>query len=250
MRGYSANLGFLWADLPLTEAIRAARRAGFAAVEMHWPYATPATEIRAALEETSLPLVALNTRPGGAGEFGLSALPGREAEARAAIDEALAYATATGAQAVHVMAGNGGADATFREALRYACGRAAPRGLTVLIEPLNRHDAPGYFLRDTTQAAALIESLALPGLKLMFDAYHVARTEAPDAHSLRARFDALRPLIGHVQIAGVPDRGRPDRGTIDIASLVPSLGWDGHVGAEYRPDGAPEASLDWLPRAG
>ena len=49
---FSANLGFLWNDRPLPDAIRAAKSAGFDAVECHWPYDVPTTIIRAALEET------------------------------------------------------------------------------------------------------------------------------------------------------------------------------------------------------
>lgn len=86
---FSANLGFLWNDLPLPEAIRRAREAGFDAVECHWPYDTPAEDVAAALAECSLVMLGLNTRRGGAGENGLLALPGREQGARAAIDEAI-----------------------------------------------------------------------------------------------------------------------------------------------------------------
>ena len=244
---FSANLGFLWAELPLPDAIRAAHRAGFDAVECHWPFDTPAGVTRDALQETGLPMLGLNTRRGNvaAGENGLAALPGREAEARAAIDEALAYARATGTAAVHVMAGRTDdprAEDTFLANLAYACHAAEPDGITILIEPLNPHDAPGYFLKDTAQAVRLIQTLDHPRLRLMFDCYHVARVEG----DVCARFAAVRPLIGHVQIAGVPARGRPDRGDVDYGSLLPSLGWPGPIGAEYRPGGATEDSLGWL----
>jgi 2-dehydrotetronate isomerase len=108
MPGFSANLGFLWTDLLLPDAIRAAARVGFAAVECHWPYDTPPEAVLAALRETGLPMLSLNTRRGdvAAGDNGLAALPGHEPEARADIDEALDYAAALDAQAVHVMAGN------------------------------------------------------------------------------------------------------------------------------------------------
>ena len=241
MREFSANLGFLWADLSLPEAIRAAKTAGFAAVECHWPYATPADEVAAALAETGLAMLALNTRPGGQGEFGLSALKGREAEARAAIDEALAYAAAIGARAVHVMAGVGGDEAVFRASLAHACDRAPP-GVTILVEPLNPFDVPGYHLTDLAQAAATLAAVARPNLKVMFDCYHAGR----GGLDIAAAFTALRPLIGHVQIAAVPDRGPPDHGTVDYATLLPQLDWPGPIGAEYRPGGKTEASLAWL----
>ncbi|UWQ22980.1 hydroxypyruvate isomerase family protein [Jannaschia sp. W003] len=238
---FSANLGFLWADRPLPDAIRAAARAGFDAVEFHWPYDTPPEAVRAALDETRLPCLGLNTRRGDTN--GLSAMPGRGEEARAAVDEAVAYARTVGAGAVHVMAGfaeGTAADAAFRETLEYACD-AAPE-LTILIEPLNRFDAPGYFLQTTGQAVVLIDALARPNLKLMFDCYHVQITEG----DLTRRFAAVRGDVGHVQFAGVPDRGPPDRGEVAYERLLPALEWDGPLGAEYRPGGDTDATLGWM----
>jgi hydroxypyruvate isomerase len=150
---FSANLGFLWTDRPLPDAIRAAKSAGFDAVERHWPYETPTRETKAALLETGLPMLGLNTRRGDVaqGQNGLAALPGRENEARAAIDEALAYAHDISASAVHVIAGLSSgprARAAFCENLAYAC-EATPEGVTILIEPLNHYNAPGYCLTAT-----------------------------------------------------------------------------------------------------
>ena len=244
MRRFSANLGFLWADRPLPQAIRAAHAAGFDAVECHWPYAVPAADTRAALDETGLTMLSLNTRPGdpARGEFGLCALKGREAEARAAVDEALAYAVATGTRAVHVMAGRKGDHDTFLAALARACDSALPLGLTILIEPLNRFDAPDYLLETMDQAAAILDTLDRPNLRLMFDCYHVARTEG----DVLAAFRRHRARIGHVQFAAVPDRGPPDHGSVAYASLLPSLDWTGPFGAEYRPNGPTEQTLGWL----
>jgi hydroxypyruvate isomerase len=247
---FSANLGFLWADRPLAHAIHAAADAGFDAVECHWPFAAPASEVSAALATTGLPMIGLNTSPGdrAAGEFGLAALPGREGEARAAIDEAIAYAAAVGARHVHVMAGHAegpAAEDAFLVNLDHACRAAAPRGIGILIEPLNRHDAPGYFLATTGQAEALIDRLGAPNLRLMFDCYHVQRTEG----DLTRRLAALFPKIGHIQFASVPDRGPPDGGEVDYAHVfaeIAQLGWTSPLGAEYRPRGATEATLGWL----
>ena len=208
MTAFSANLGFLWTELDLPAAIRAAKRAGFAAVECHWPYQTPSEDVRAALRETGLPLVSLNTSRGALGQNGLAALPGETSRARAAIDEALAYAAAVGAEAVHVMAviAEGlDARAAFLANLAYAANRTTR---TILIEPLNRLDAPGYFLTTTDQARRIAEDVGAPNLKIMFDCYHVTRTEG----DVIARLDALLPIIGHVQFASVPERGPPGTG--------------------------------------
>lgn len=247
---FSANLGFLWADLPLPDAIRAAQAAGFDAVECHWPYAVPAADVRTALDETGLQMLGLNTSRGDTakGENGLSALPGREAEARAAIDQAIAYALAIGAPAIHVMAGiASGADAhaTFCTNLAHACAQGARHGLTILIEPLNRHDAPGYFLTTTGQASAIIVRLGVPNLKLMFDCYHVQRTEGDLTH----RLTALQPLIGHIQFASVPERAAPDHGEVDythVFKTIRDMGWSRPLGAEYRPGNDTGATLGWL----
>ncbi len=250
---FSANLGFLWNDRPLPEAIRAAKAAGFDAVECHWPYETPVDEVKAALRETGLPMVGLNTRRGdvGAGDNGLSAIPGRDAEARAAIDEAIAYATAIGTPNIHVMAGfvsGAEARATFAENLAYACTNAAPNGITILIEPLNKYDAPGYFLTTTDQALAIIETVQAPNLKLMFDCYHVQLMEG----DLTRRIETLLPWIGHFQFAPVPDRGAPDHGEINYAhvfEVTRRLGYDAPLGAEYKPGGNTDHTLGWLNNA-
>jgi hydroxypyruvate isomerase len=248
MTGFSANLGFLWADRSLPDAIRAARAAGFDAVECHWPYDVPAQDVAAALAETGLPMLGLNTRRGdvGAGENGLSALAGRAAEARTAIDEAVAYAAIVDAAAIHVMAGFAQgqvAHDTFVANLRHACAAAPSR--TILIEPLNRHDAPGYFLQTTDQARSIMADVAAPNLKLMFDCYHVGRTEG----DLITRLTDLFPLIGHIQFASVPDRGAPDQGEVNYSAVfaaIDALGWSKPLGAEYKPGGDTDATLGWM----
>ncbi|MEM8978494.1 MAG: TIM barrel protein [Pseudomonadota bacterium] len=254
MPRFSANLGFLWTELSLPDAIRAAKANGFGAVELHWPYATPAEEVRAALDETGLPLLGLNTTRGdvAGGENGLTALAGREDEAWAAIEEALAYASVTGAGAVHVMAGfaqGAEAHATFVAALKRAAPLAAEQGVTLLIEPLNRHDAPGYFLSTTDQAALIIEEVGAPNLKLMFDCYHVGRTEG----DILTRAGSMRDIIGHVQFAAVPSRGAPDHGELNYAEIFQGLagiGFEGPLGAEYKPGGPTEPSLAWMAELG
>ncbi len=247
---FSANLGFLWANETLPNAIRAAKTAGFDAVECHWPYEFSAAEVKAALEETGLAMLGLNTRRDvtKSNENGLCALPGREADARALIDEAISYAGAIRAGAVHVMAGfASGRDAhiTFVDNLKYAIEAAKTHGTTILIEPLNRHDAPGYFLQTTDQARDLIDEIASPNLKLMFDCYHVGRTEG----DLTTRLNDLLPVVGHIQFASVPDRGTPDHGELnyaDIFTTIDQLGWNSPLGAEYKPQASTEATLGWL----
>jgi len=250
MTRFSANLGFLWRELSLPDAIRAAARAKFDAVECHWPYDTPLDEVNAALQDSGLEMLGINTVRGdvAAGEIGLSAVPGREAEARAAIDEAVAYAHSINARNIHVMAGiaqGAAAQDTFVANVRYAAEQAAVHGITILIEPLNRYDAPGYFLQTSDQAMSLIEATGAKNIKLMFDCYHVQIMEG----DLTRRLRALMPMIGHVQIAGVPDRCEPDQGEVNYRHILlelNALGYDIPIGAEYRPAGTTEEGLGWM----
>lgn len=245
---FSANLGFLWTELSLDQAIHAAADAGFAAVECHWPYTNPPEVIARALHQTNLPMLALNTRPGdvAAGEFGLAALPGRMPDAQAAIREALAYARAIGAQAVHVMSGKAqGPEArkVFAENLRFALAEAGD--LTLLIEPINAHDVPGYFLSDLDTALGLIDEIGAPNLRLMADCYHLARM----GHDVARVLAEVLPVTGHIQFADHPGRGAPGTGALDldaVFTLLGTLGWTAPIGAEYRPNGSTGASLGWM----
>ncbi|MEM6466145.1 MAG: TIM barrel protein [Pseudomonadota bacterium] len=247
---FSANLGFLWTELSLPDGIRAAHHAGFDAVECHFPYDEDPSAVVAALEETGLPMLGLNTVRGNveAGEFGLCALPGRQADARASIEQAVTMAKAIGAQAVHCMAGRTvapGARIAYLENLTYAADLAEEAGLNVLIEPINHRDAPDYHLRYLEEAEDVIRSLQRPCIRLMFDLYHSQITQGDLIENLRTYL----PIIGHVQIAAVPSRQEPDGGEVDYPQVLKALaemGYEGYVGAEYRPGASTEAGLGWL----
>lgn len=251
MTKFSANLGFLWKELSLPDAIRAAADAGFEAVECHFPYDVDPTEVQSVLSQTGLPMLGLNTRVGDAekGEFGLSALPGREEEARHLIDEAFDYAAAIGCRAVHVMAGKSGgtdeAQSVFKSNLAYAAKRAATMDATVLIEPINQRDAPGYHHSTVEEARAIINSVGHDNIKVMFDCYHLQISQGDLLMRLKDNLDA----IGHIQIAAVPDRGEPDAGEVDYTWLLQELDelpYDGFVGAEYKPRLDTNSGLAWL----
>jgi 2-dehydrotetronate isomerase len=249
MPRFSANLGFLFADRPLPKRIEAAAAAGFPAIELHWPYDVPAAEIRAAIDWAGVAMLNLNMPVGGAGEFGLGALPGREGDFEAAFETALSYGEAIGASAVHCLAGlvedGAAAEAAFVGNLRSAADKAARAGMTILIEPMNPRDRPGYLLSRVEQAAAIVAAAERRNVRIMFDAYHVQITQGDLTHRLETHL----PLVGHIQIAAVPDRGEPDSGEIDFEWLCGRLdraGYAGFVGAEYQPRGRTEDGLGWL----
>ena len=251
MPRHSANLGFLWADRPLLDRIDAAARAGFRAIELHWPYDVPAEAVKAHVQGHGLSLLSINTPLGSReGDSGLGAVAGREAEFLAGFHQAADYASAAGATSIHVMAGlpEGGDLAKARRAFEANLAAISPlakaRGLTLLLEPLNPRDKPGYFYHRIEDAAAIIAGVGHPALKIMFDCYHVQVGQGDVLRRLEAHFG----LIGHIQIAAAPSRHEPDEGELDYRTVlaeIDRLGYQGWVGAEYRPRADTDAGLAW-----
>jgi hydroxypyruvate isomerase len=191
-----------------------------------------------------------------AGERGVAALPGREQEFRDGVEKALVYAKATKCRLLHAMAGVLPADHDRAQAervyianLQFAAERLAAEGITVVIEPINTRDIPGYFLNTTTQGMAIIERVGRPNLKLQLDLYHVQIMEGDLAH----RIGALAGHYPHVQVAGNPGRHEPDVGEINypfLFDLLDEIGYAGWIGCEYRPKGETKAGLGWARRYG
>jgi len=253
---FAANLTMLFNEVPFTERFAAAAAAGFGGVECLFPYAHPADELAGLLAAHGLQQALFNLPPGDwdAGERGLAALPGREDEFRASVATALAYARALRCPTLHVMAGlvPEGADrvamhATYVANLRHAADAVADDGITLVIEPLNDRDVPGYFLPRIDAAAAIVAEVDRPNVGLQFDCYHVQIMDGDLATRLRRHAG----LIRHVQIAGVPERHEPDTGEVAypyLFGLLDELGYAGWVGCEYRPRTTTVAGLGWLPR--
>jgi 2-dehydrotetronate isomerase len=249
---FSANLGLLWPDRPLLQRIEAAAQAGFRAIEMHFPYDVPPAEIATGARKNGLTVLGINSSPGdfARGERGLGALPGRERDFQAAVDQSITYCVGCGARAIHVMGGNvvdadrQRARTIFANNLRVAASKAATHDLSLLLEPLNPRDNPGYFYKTVAAAVSLLDELALPNIKLQFDVYHVAVSEG----DVLTRLKRYMPLIGNVQIAAVPSRAEPDEGEIAypaIFAALDALDYQGWVGCEYRPRGDTDEGLVW-----
>ena len=240
---FSANLGFLWKELPFLDRIRRASEYGFGAVEFHdQAQGADRAELKAVLAETGLPVVGLNVRMGDTA--GCAAIPGSGDQARQDIADAIEVAEDIGAGAIHVLAGKvegNEARAAYLQTLRHAVEQTS---LTILIEPICRAAMPGYFLNTIEQAAEIIAEIGNPRLKIMFDCFHV-QTESG---SVLKRFKIHLGQIGHVQIASTPDRAEPFPGELDYRILLPAFrkaGYLGAFGCEYHPHGRTEDGLAW-----
>lgn len=254
MPRFAANLSMLFNEQPFLDRFEAAAAAGFEAVEYLFPYDYGVKELKARLDRYGLSQALFNAPPGdwAAGERGIACLPGREQEFMAGIEQALDYAAVLGNRHIHVMAGlvpgnlaYDEAHACYIENLKRAAQRARQQAVTLLIEPINYIDMPGYFISLQEDAIALIDEIDEPNLRLQFDCYHCQIMQGNVVETFRN----LLPYIGHVQIAGVPGRHEPDNGELYypyIFEQIEAAGYGGYIGCEYRPRTNTEEGLGWL----
>ncbi len=251
MPRFAANLGYLFTEHPMLERVGAAANAGFRGIELQFPYEVPAAAMKGEIERHRLTILGLNTPRGEReGEFGLAAVPGREKDWESVFGKALDYITAIGGSAVHCLAGKvepnerPAADRVFAANLSRAADLAAAKKVTLLIEPINPRDRPGYFLNHLEHAADIVAKIGKPNVRIQFDFYHMQIVGG----DLIYRLEQYLPVIGHLQCGAVPSRHEPDEGEISYRAVfeaVDRLGYRGWIGAEYRPRGRTEDGLGW-----
>jgi hydroxypyruvate isomerase len=254
MPRFAANLTMMYNEHAFLDRFAAAARDGFEAVEYLFPYDFSAAELKARLDEHGLKQALFNAPPGDwtAGDRGIASLPGREDEFRRGLDTALAYARMLGNDKLHVMAGLLPAHAdrarhrdVYMRNLDDAAQAARAEGITILVEPINPRDMPGFFLNRQDEAQAICREIGAPNLKVQFDCYHCQIVEGDLAKKLERDIAG----IGHIQIAGVPERHEPDVGELNYPYLfdrIDALGYDGWIGCEYRPKAGTSEGLGWL----
>lgn len=259
MPRFAANISMMYNELDFLDRFSAAARDGFTGVEFLFPYSYLVGDIKSRLDQHGLAQALFNCPPGDwtAGERGIACLPGREEEFRRGMERALGYAHVLGNKHLHVMAGlvrpgqkrpeqdRARHRDVYLHNLAYAAQQAAAQGITVVIEPINLRDMPGYFLNRQDDAHAVCREVGAPNLKVLLDLYHCQIVEGDLAAQMRRDIAG----IGHMQVAGVPERNEPDCGEVDypyLFRLMDELGYEGWVGCEYRPKAGTSEGLTWL----
>ncbi|HVL75226.1 MAG TPA: hydroxypyruvate isomerase [Noviherbaspirillum sp.] len=253
MMKLAANLTMLFNEVPFLDRFEQAARAGFRGVEFLFPYGFHADQIAEKLDAYQLELV-LHNLPAGdweAGERGIACHPGRSAEFREGVEEALHYAKGLGVRQLNCLLGKlpPGTDReeatrTASDNLRYAADMLQEHGIRLLIEPINSFDIPGFSLTHTQQAVDLIRRTGSSNIYLQYDIYHMQRMEGELANTIKAN----RDVIGHVQVADNPGRFEPGTGEINyrfLFKLLDEIGYDGWVGCEYKPRAGTVEGLGW-----
>ncbi|MDN3016115.1 TIM barrel protein [Paenibacillus sp. BSR1-1] len=251
MSKFSVNLSTIFTEDPFLERFNKARNHGFSYVECQFPYVHSIEEIQKKLNQHQLSMVLFNLPPGNweKGDRGMATDASRIQEFRSSVNEGIKYAAALDVPRIHCMAGivaesdKDTARDVYIYNLYYAGKEMAKHGLTVLIEPINPFDMPGYFLSDIYQAAQILKTVALPNVKLQFDFYHIQRIHG----NTLSIYQQFADIIDHIQIADVPGRHQPCTGEMNYQEILQFLNnlYDGYIGLEYTPSGKSDESFEW-----
>lgn len=251
----SINLSMLFTELPFMQRFAAARAAGFDAVEIQFPYSHAAKDIRAQLQEHDLELVLFNLPAGDweAGDRGIGANWARRDEFRAGLDLAMEYVDILQPTFVNLLAGAcddiDENDLALLQNIRISAESLAEEGVTLLVEPVNTHDVPGFALPTSFAAIDVISEIEAPNIQLQLDVYHALRMDEDPVQIIRDHVEE----IGHIQIADVPGRHQPGTGDVDwhlLFTVLDGAGYKGRVGLEYIPEGPTEDSFALLKELG
>jgi hydroxypyruvate isomerase len=255
MNQFAVNLSTIFTEVPFLERFKKAKDAGFSLVECQFPYPYSIANIKEQLVKHQLSMVLINLPPGNweTGDRGLASDSNRIEEFRNSVDQGIQYATALNISNIHCMTGilsteldRKQAREVFIKNIKYAALKMAKHNLTLLIEPINSFDIPGYFLSTIDDAVDTIQEVRMPNVKLQYDFYHIQRMQG----NLLSTFQLYSEVIGHVQIADVPGRHQPGTGEIHYPNVFHFLkdhGYKGFIGLEYIPKEKSEDSFDWLP---
>ncbi|EKS67194.1 MULTISPECIES: 2-oxo-tetronate isomerase [Caballeronia] len=258
MPRFAANLTMMYPEHAFLDRFAAAAKDGFKAVEFLFPYDFEANEIKQRLTDNGLTQALFNAPPGdwAKGERGIASLPGREEEFKQSVAKGLEYTAVLGNEKLHVMAGLIAKDqnreqhrAVYLKNLEYAAKEAQKAGITIVIEPINTRDIPGFFLNRQDEAQQICDEINAPNLKVQFDIYHCQIVEGDIAMKLKRDMKRPNAGIGHIQIAGVPERHEPGIGELNypyLFELIDSLGYEGFIGCEYKPKAGTSEGLGWL----
>ena len=241
---FSANTGYLWKELPFIDRIKMAKLHSFNSLEFHdEPHGVNLVELKKLLSDSELNVNGMNVRMGDT--FGCAAIPDQSDKAQNEIKSAITIAEDLGAKALHILSGvtehNQNSINTYISNLNFALDNSK---ISILIEPVCEEQLSGYFLRTIDQAAAIIDKIDHPRLKIMFDCYHIYK----ESGDLVKNFADHADKIGHVQIAAAENRAEPFPGALNYSDILPEfkrLGYQGAFGCEYRPSGSTEGGLGW-----
>ena len=253
MPKFSANLTMMFNEVDFLARFERASRAGFKGVEYLFPYGWEKERLAEELEKNSLEQV-LHNMPAGdwqGGERGIACLPERVGEFQEGVGLAIEYAKALKCSRLNCLAGLIPKEVsaekvrqTLVDSLRFAASALEKEGISLLVEPLNNQDVPGFYLVHTQDALRLFEEVNHANLWLQYDIYHMQVMEGNLTRTIQDNLNR----IAHIQLADNPGRHEPGTGEINYTNLfrfIDEAGYAGWIGCEYKPAGITEDGLQW-----
>ena len=248
----SANLSLLFNENEFLNRFKEAKINGFNAIEFQFPYNFEAQSIKREIDKNNLILSIFNSPPGNFenGERGLACLENRQDDFKKSIVKAISYAKIFQCYKIHIMSGVSNkeyylnAKKVYIENLKWACDEFDKHNINLLIEPINQRNIPNYFLSSTDQAIEIIDKIERKNIYLLFDIYHHQIIRGDVSKYL----EKFLQYIGHIQIAGIPNRNEPDQSELDykyIFKLIERLNYTGFIGCEYNPLRDTVSGLKW-----
>ncbi len=134
----------------------------------------------------------------------------------------------------------------FRDFLGFVTDVAAPKGITVGLEPLNREET--NLINTIPESLAMLREVSRPSLRLVVDYYHLLL-----AGGSAADLEAAQGLVAHVHTADANRRPPGTEGTDQLALLraLRACGYDDRLSIEARFtafDREAPAALEYLRR--
>lgn len=254
MPRFTANLSLLFNEVALENRFKAARKCGFQAVEIQFPYTLKAEVIRDLLEENRLKLVLFNVDADDLlqGGEGLAAVPEKQSRFREAVAQTVEYAQVLKPEVINVLPGRSLDEQKreiylqiFIENLTFALKAFSPLGIKTVFEAVNTFDMPGFIIHNGQQMLNILGRIQQSDLFMQYDIYHMEMM----GENVEAFINHNADKIGHIQFADVPGRAQPGTGKINFDNLfraIDQAGYNGWVGAEYMPTVATRDTLSWL----
>jgi hydroxypyruvate isomerase len=258
MLKFCANLSLLFTEVELKERFKAAKQAGFSAVEIQFPYELPALQIEEILAQQELKLVLFNVAADDLlqGGEGLACVPSKKDLFKKALAQTVKYAEILKPEVINVLPGRCLHESqrddyfkTFLQNLELALAAFSPLGTKTVFEAINTFDMPGFLISTGTQMLDVLQTLNHPDLFMQYDIYHAARMGENYTDFIVQQCEK----IAHLQFADCPGRGEPGTGTLDFQELfavIENSNYQGWAGAEYKPTASTLNSLNWHKHSG
>ncbi|OTG83192.1 hydroxypyruvate isomerase [Acinetobacter sp. ANC 4558] len=249
----AVNLSMIFTEVPLIERFALAKKYGFNAVEIQFPYELKVQELRKELEKNQLHLCLINVPAGDLmqGGNGLACHPDKREEFQHALEQAIHYANQLHVPSVNILAGKQPSHLdyaicldTLIDNLKLASALFDKYNLQPVFEMINGIDMPHFLIQNIAQAQHILAAVQHPALKIQFDCYHMQMMGENILTALQGNIDN----IGHIQFADCLGRHEPDTGSIpfhDIFTWLKQSTYKGFLAAEYKPSQHSEQSFMW-----